>query len=277
MREISKDHSIFKSDKFLKDQYMFSLILQNLSSQDLELYSDEESYIFCRGKKQCPVWIWTKDGIDRRKIGELKEGILRYLIEGQRVKYTCKKEIYDLLAECGSDKFSLHDYFEMGFLICRETKKPRDCDGWFDSARKEEREVLAKYRFQALMEMEGVQPVPLEQAQADVDLLLEEGSFFVLRNPEGEIVCMANWRITGEQARVTGVYTPPQNRRKAYAANLIWHITNRLLSDGRVPLLYTDYHYAPSNQAYKNAGYEDMGKLINFYCQWREDVNPLCP
>ena len=267
MKEISGEHSIFKSEEFLKDQYKFALIFQNLPSPDLELYSDEESYIFCRGSRQWPVWIWTKDGFDKRKIGEIEEGICRYLIEGQRVKYTCKKEIYISLAERGFDKLCSEDYFEMGFLLCRKTKKPQECDGYFDIPRKEEWEILAKYYHEDCKEMEGVKPISMEQARADIDSLCEDDSLFILRNLEDKIVSMANCRITGEKAKVGMVYTPPQERCKGYAANLIYHITNRLLADGRVPLLYTDYHYLPSNRAYQNAGYEDMGVLINFYCQ----------
>jgi predicted GNAT family acetyltransferase len=55
-----------------------------------------------------------------------------------------------------------------------------------------------------------------------------------------------------------------EERKKGYAANLIYLLTNDLLERGFVPLLYTDYHYIPSNKAYINAGYEDEGILINF-------------
>ena len=45
--------------------FIFSLILKNLLSPDLELYSDEENYIICRGSKKWPTWIWTKDNFDK--------------------------------------------------------------------------------------------------------------------------------------------------------------------------------------------------------------------
>ena len=57
-----------------------------------------------------------------------------------------------------------------------------------------------------------------------------------------------------------------EERAKGYAANLIYAVTNDLLKQGLVPLLYTDYNYVPSNRAYINAGYEDTGILINFTC-----------
>lgn len=40
------------------------------------------------------------------------------------------------------------------------------------------------------------------------------------------------------KSKIGMVYTPPQERRKGYAANLIDHMMNRLLADGRVSLIY---------------------------------------
>ena len=60
-KKIEKDDKIFQLDEFLKEKYKFSLIFQNLKSDEVELYSDEENYLFCRGKKGYPTWIWTRD------------------------------------------------------------------------------------------------------------------------------------------------------------------------------------------------------------------------
>ena len=77
---------------------------------------------------------------------------------------------------------------------------------------------------------------------------------------------MAGYGIVGNQAKLNHVYTPIEERKKGYAANLIYLMTNDLLSRDLVPLLYIDYNYIPSNKAYINAGYEDTGILINFSC-----------
>ena len=67
-KKIDKDNKIFNSENFLKDEYKFNLIFKNLSSPELELYSDEESYMFCRGAKNLPTWIWTSYDFDKSKI-----------------------------------------------------------------------------------------------------------------------------------------------------------------------------------------------------------------
>ena len=99
MKSIEPNNKIFLSEDFEKDKYKFHLILKNLPSPELELYSDEENYIICRGGKEWPTWIWTKDNMEENKIEEIERLIKIYLTEKEKDKFTCKKEVYDLLVE----------------------------------------------------------------------------------------------------------------------------------------------------------------------------------
>ena len=265
-KAIKSDNKIFESKEFQNDKYKFNLILKNLASPELELYSDEDSYIICRGSKEWPTWIWTKDNFDKSKVNEIEELIEMYLTGSEKDKFTCKKELYDLLVENNYANLNKDDYFEMGFLICHKTVKPKECDGHLSKPTEEDRSVLEKYWYDDNMEMNGIDPITYEQAKLDVDEFLKDDKFYVLRNPQDKIVCMVCYNITGNQAKLNHVYTPVEERKKGYAANIIYLVTNELLAKGLVPLLYTDYNYMPSNRAYINAGYEDTGILINFSC-----------
>ena len=86
-KEIKPNNAIFESKEFQEDKYKFNIILKNLPSPELELYSDEENYIICRGAKKYPTWIWTKDNFDRRKIEELEELIKMYLTDSEKDKF----------------------------------------------------------------------------------------------------------------------------------------------------------------------------------------------
>ncbi|MBR3887718.1 MAG: GNAT family N-acetyltransferase [Clostridia bacterium] len=266
MKAIDKNNKIFESAEFKKDKYKFNIIFKNLDSETLELYSDEEEYMICRGKMDKPAWIWTKDNFDKTKIEEIETLIKRYILDTDKTKFTCKKELYDLLVERKFAELNNDDYFEMGFLICKEAKQPNDCDLIKELSDEKDKEVLTKYWFDDCNEMNGVEGISMEQAEKDVDEYIATKKFYVLKNKEGKIVCMAGYKLLDEQARIGHVYTPKEERRKGYAANLIYQITKELLERGYVPLLYTDYNYIPSNRAYINAGYEDTGILINFSC-----------
>ena len=263
---INKDNPIFMKDEFQKDKYKFNLIFKNLSSPELELYSDEESYIFCRGSKNLPTWIWTSDNLDGLKIEEIEDLIKIYLTDSNKDKFTCKKELYDLLVKRNFPNINKDDYFEMGFLICHKTKMPKKCDGILSKPTKSDREILAKYWYDDNIEMNGVSPITKKQAIKDAEEFILDDKFYILRNQKNKIVCMANYTAVEKQAKINHVYTPAEERRKGYAANLIYFMTNDILKKGLVPLLYTDYNYIPSNKAYINAGYESEGILINFSC-----------
>ncbi len=266
IKQIDKNNKIFLSKEFQDDKYKFYIILKNLSSDTLELYSDEENYIICRGRVDLPIWIWTKDNFDKKIVNDIEKIINDMLIEG-KTKLTCKKELYDLLVQRKYDKLNLDDYFEMGFLICHKTKKPKECDGILDIPTINDIEVLTQYFYNADNEMDGVDNITFDEARVKAKEYLESGKFYVLRNMDNKIVAMAGYNVVNDQAKINAVYTPKEERRKGYAANLIYLMTNDILSKGLVPLLYTDYNYIPSNKAYINAGYEDTGILINFSCK----------
>lgn len=111
----------------------------------------------------------------------------------------------------------------------------------------------------------------LEKTHNDIQMLYDSKTFFVWRNDMGKIVCMASYSITDGQAKVSHVYTPLEERKKGYASNLIYNITNVLLAKNLTPCLYTDYNYLPSNKAYMNVGYKDNGVLINFSCTMKKE------
>ncbi len=118
IKRIEPNNKILKSKEFQKDKHKFFLILQNLPSKTLELYSDEENYLLCRGGVQWPTWIWTKDSFDRNLLKEIEEAIDLYRLD-KDTRYTSKKELYDLLKE---DNYDIGDYYlELGYLECEKT------------------------------------------------------------------------------------------------------------------------------------------------------------
>lgn len=273
MKLINPDNKIFSSYEFQKDKYKFYLISLNLKSESVMLYSDEENYVICRGAVGLPTWIWTKDNFDISKLDEIKTAMNLYLTDANKDKFTCKKELYDLLVNTGYDYLNSADYFEMGTLFCRETKQPKKCDGYITTPTLEEKSILVKYWYDDSQEMNGVSPISMEQAEVDIQKMLDSNKFYIWKNSADKIVCMANYSEVDGQAKLSHVYTPIDERGKGYAANLIYSMTNDLLQQGLVPLLYTDYNYIPSNKAYINAGYEDTGILINFSCSKEKTKN----
>ena len=269
-KRIDKNDEIFSSNGYLRDKTRFHVIKKNFKSDELVLYSDGVNYVVCRGKVGWPTWIWTKDKIDVSLLPEIEEVIRLYLTDNDTGKFTCKKELYDLLVKDNFKELNLDDYFEMGSLCCKETKKPRECDGHMALATSNDYNTLVDYWYKDNHEMNGVDNITLEQAKEEVKEMIESGTFYTWKNNDNTIVCMVLYKVSDDEAVLNHVYTPPEERGKGYAANLIYTITNKLLDKGLIPLLYTDYNYPPSNKAYINAGYIDTRILINFSCSKRK-------
>ena len=264
VKEIKADNKIFYSFEFQKDKYKFFLILQNLSSEELELYSDEENYVLCRGNTKYPTWIWTKDNIDISLLPEIEEAIQLYRLDID-TRFTCKKELYDLLKNDNFDALGDY-YFQMGYLTCSQAVKPKNTDGYIDKATEQDRDILINFICKETKEISDVKDLNLEEATKDFEKRLSGGNYYVWKNKNDEIVASAFYRLLDGNAKVAGVYTKNSERGKGYAANLIYELTNKLLLEGYHVSLYTDYNYIPSNKAYKNAGYVDEDILINFSC-----------
>lgn len=69
---------------------------------------------------------------------------------------------------------------------------------------------------------------------------------------------MALWTgRTPRGVRITCVYTPPQFRRRGYASNLVAHLSQQLLDEGRsFCFLNTDLANPTSNSIYQKIGYQ---------------------
>lgn len=218
MKMVDKNNRIFSSEEFQKDKYKFNLILQNLNSENLELYSDEENYIVCRGSKEWPTWIWTKDNITFDVVKKIESVIDLYLTDKEKDKFTCKKYLYDQLKDDGYDKLNLDDYFEMDFLICNNPVKPKVCDGYIDIPTEKDKQLLIKYRFEDYKEMVIVDDISIEKAKTDVENEYSDNKLYVWRNSDGKIVSFASYRVTGNQAKMYSL----QKKKEKNDMRQIW-------------------------------------------------------
>lgn len=245
-------------DIFQKEKDLFYLLTLIINTEKSLLYSDLESYIIGRSKEGLPTWIWTKEDINSNQIVELKKDLENFFMYGKN-HFTCKNKMFKKLKK----DYKTDDYFEMGFLSCKEVIPPVKGLGIFVRPNYTDKVTLAEY-LRANSKETSDEDVSQIEALEQVEEWIESKRFYILKNNSGKIVCMAGYSTTDNMAKITHVYTPKEERCKGYCQYLIYKITKLLLEESLEPVLYTDYHYESSNKAYKNVGYEDGGYLINF-------------
>ncbi len=61
--------------------------------------------------------------------------------------------------------------------------------------------------------------------------------------------------------RINLVYTPPETRGHGYASALVAAVSQQILDDGHIPVLYTDLDNPTSNKIYAGLGYERLEEV----------------
>lgn len=87
---------------------------------------------------------------------------------------------------------------------------------------------------------------------------VRNGQVWLFETPDGQIVSIASIaRQLNNGCSVTGVYTPPRERGKGYAAANVLALSKAMLNKGnRFVTLYVDKTNPISNHVYKKIGYE---------------------
>ena len=245
---------------FLKEKDLFFILFAINSSKDSLCFSDKKNYLIGRSSENLPTWIWTKDSPEEKSLEEMVKILNENYFSSSEIAITSKKELYDFL----KNVFPTRDYFEMGFLSCKKLNNIDLSPGFMDYPSRVDKDVLATYWINNGKELYPSRIISKEESLQEVEGWIDNDDFFVWRNPKGKIVCMAGLWVESNLAKISHVYTPPEERKKGYCASLIYSVTKLLLEKGYEPMLYTDYHYEASNKAYQKVGYENQGLLINY-------------
>ena len=257
-------YKVFNNEDYLNEKTKFYYVEKFKYLESAKVYTDNENYVVCQSAPGVQVWLWTKDNLSLEKLKELKSVLLNNYVTNDKLTFTSKKQVYDYLYET-KDNYSLDEYFEMGTLKCLNPVKPNNCDAYVDHLHEYDYDTAANYYYLDQKEMNvDSSNVTMEYAYKHVKNWVENEKFWVLRNKDGKMVSMVSYDSFENLAKLANVYTPLEERRKGYCANLVYYVSKLLLDMGYVPMLYTDYNYVNSNEAYKKVGYEDTGYLVNY-------------
>jgi predicted GNAT family acetyltransferase len=106
----------------------------------------------------------------------------------------------------------------------------------------------------------GARPTNIERL---VDEWLAAGQVWLWQN--GEAVSMAVTRVPVEKVvRIASVYTPPDRRRRGYAAACVEGISRQLTEAGLRCMLYTDLANPTSNSIYRQIGYSAVAEGLSY-------------
>lgn len=243
------------------DEITYSVLMSIVQGECRDIFTDHENILICYSTPPFPVWVWCKDLSRKEDVRHIARCLKESFPVEQGFAYNISYELLDALKR--EDAYFLHTSIKMGLLSHRLDsiqKIYHPCDGCVSMPKAEEIPHLIPIWHDMHYEMEG-HDLPAERCEATVRRMMEERSLHVWRNCAGEIVALTGRKDSPVYSKITSVYTLPQHRRRGYAINLVHHVTQTILDDGLIPILYTNADYRASNECYRKIGYEEVGSL----------------
>jgi predicted GNAT family acetyltransferase len=145
-----------------------------------------------------------------------------------------------------------------------EVEFPEGVAGRMRPARPEERDLLVEWE-QGFANDADLPATERDQAFVVkmVDAGLGEGSFFCWEVDGAPVATARLRRISTIGARVSGVYTPPANRGRGYAAALTAALSKSVLDRKQYCCLFADASNALTNRIYQRIGYAQVARFTD--------------
>jgi predicted GNAT family acetyltransferase len=150
-----------------------------------------------------------------------------------------------------------------GVYALVEVRTPQQASGSARAATIEDRELLREWM--DAFAAEALQAMPRDEGAMErgIDARIGAGAAggFTLWQIDGRPVSLTGWMPIPAGARIGPVYTPPEERGRGYASNLVAHVSADMLEGGAAAcFLYTDLGNPTSNAIYRRIGYEQVAE-----------------
>lgn len=259
-----KDQSCPQAAQLLEEEIVtYSVLSKILQGQCAHIFTDMENIIVCHSGWPWPVWVWCRDVEDENSVLEIARCIKEELPLEQGYSHNLSHGLFESLRQKDGyfrDAGVIRNLLSYRLDVINAVAYP--CEGYLSKVKEEEISALISVWHDMHMEMEG-RDLNYEQCRETMQRMVAEGSLFAWRLEDGAITAVTGRGDQGKYSKITSVYTLPAHRRRGYAINLVHGVTKTMLSDGFIPILYTDGDYVASNACYQKIGYRQVGSLIS--------------
>ncbi len=252
-----RDRKILENDK-----YTFFVLRRIMGGKCELLLTDHERLIICFTGNPYPIWIWTPDDASEAEMEKAYQIVSEHsLLNGEyhfNLKYALAKFFIRRAAEDGK---ALSISTNMFAYDCKTPVKPTTiADGSIHLCSSEDIDEFVD--FMDLFHKEtGIDQKNRDGYRMDAEAYIHSGNMYLWKNESGNNVASCRFAPDGNMASIGLVFTRPEFRRKHYAQNWVYQVTKLAMSEGYVPMLYTDADYAASTACYEKIGYVLRGKL----------------
>lgn len=153
------------------------------------------------------------------------------------------------------------EYMDQIIYVIKNVIMPNGPAGEMRFAKNNETELAAQWIFDfSKNALPKAEQISEKQAKTQAEDLVSAGrmAFWTVK---GKPVAQASFSGTDSVARISRVYTPPENRGRGYASAVVAHLSKLQLDEGKkLCCLYADARNTQANAIYRKIGYEFAGR-----------------
>lgn len=244
------------------DRYTFFVLSRILHGKCRLILSDHERLIICFSDHPYPVWIWMPDDASTAEMeNAYRTAAAHALLDGGH-NFNMKHNLAEyFIRRAAADGKKLAVIMNMLAYDCRSPVMPAaPADGTLH--RCDENDIDELVDFIDMFQREtGIDKNDRAAYRRDAAEFVRSGNTFFWERADGVHTASCKYSVNGDMASLNLVFTRPEYRRRHYAENLVYRVTELAAQAGYTPMLYTDADYAASNACYEKIGYRLRGKL----------------
>lgn len=245
---ISKDHAIFSSAAFKPDTTAFNLMLLLKEQPGATVYSNKSDFIAVKSPSGEDIWLWTLSDMAGDRLNEMWQFI------------------HDILPDTGSNIYMKSVVSHSIYLDLPEDRRmfayhcTKPCEltlsqGNMRKAEPEDSPTLIEL-------MNKAAALGKDASEGKIKNYLENHFPYVWTDSGNSIVAMAVIkRSAAGYMRIGGVFTLPECKDMGYEKSLLHKITEQILEQGQIPMLYAYDTSESAHQLYTSLGYIPCGLI----------------
>ncbi|QNO15776.1 GNAT family N-acetyltransferase [Alkalicella caledoniensis] len=257
----TKEGKVLNEKPFIDYEVQFNLIHRIADDEGAFLLrSEDNSLIIAQSNIKFPMWVWVnpKAKINIQKVIKKVHEVFQ---KQESFKIVSTPEFMSLFFEKYKCQHRIE--MEMESYQCKGVVNPKHTQGELTLPTMDNLETIAEFCVGFIYDGFG-KNVSKESQMESGKRLIQSGNLYTLK-VDDEIVSMANIaHRSPRHGRINNVYTPPTHRKKGYASKLVADLSKLILEEGLTPILFTDLSNQTSNKVYKDIGYTECGKVVNY-------------
>ena len=265
MKEIKHAMPVINTLLTQNDKLLFNLFYLIAESPSSFWATDDSSYLIGQTNERLPMWLWLDEHVSEEVWAEIEAILLERLKQNPQLKLTANATKIETFLQKFSNVHGFHYKPQVPMIVysCDKVTNSKKAEGHTILSTQEHKQILSDFITGMVDDLEHR---PMRDGEAEDFANDVAGSpDMYLWEDNGTVTSMAMIvHRTNEFARINTVYTDKKQRGKGYAGMLVGEVTQKLLDENLLPMLYTEKDNVCSNATYKRIGYRSCGELTTF-------------